>query len=73
MAGWDRIAYEARLDADDVASQRDRVRTVGAGVGVRVGDDARVGINFDYTVRSSPVASREYSRGRGLATMTYGF
>lgn len=73
MAGWDRIAYEARLDADDVASQRDRVRTVGAGVGVRLGDDARVGINFDYTVRSSPVASREYSRGRALATMTYGF
>lgn len=64
---------EARLDADDLASQRDRVRTAGAGVGIRLGDDARVGINFDYTVRSSPVVSREYSRGRALATMNYGF
>ena len=67
-----RIAYEARLDADNMESQRDRVRTAGAGV-VRLGDDARVGVNLDYTVRSSPVASREYSRRRALTTMTYGF
>jgi hypothetical protein len=73
MAGWDRIAYEARLDAGSVGSERDRVRTVGAGVGVRLDDDTRVGINVDYTMRSSPVASREYSRGRVLATMNYGF
>jgi len=72
MAGWDRIAYEARLDAN-VGNQRDRVKTAGAGLGVRLGDEARVGINFDYTVRESPVASREYSRGRILATVTYGF
>ena len=71
-AGIDRIAYEARLDAE-AGNQRDRVRTAGAGVGFRFGQGARLGINFDYTARSSPVASREYLRGRMFATLTYGF
>ena len=73
MAGWDRIVYEARLDAPPTSGEHDRVATYGGGVAVRLSDQTRVGINFDYTTRSSPVDSREYSRGRLLATVTYGF
>ena len=73
MAGWDRIVYEARLDAPSISGEHDRVATYGGGVAVRLSDQTRVGINFDYTTRLSPVDSREYSRGRLLATVTYGF
>jgi hypothetical protein len=72
-AGRDRVAYAVRLDAVDPTSGPDRVSLVGAGLATRLSDQARVGINFDYTIRSSPVASREYSRGRVLSTVTYGF
>ncbi len=73
MAGRDRVAYADRLDAVDPSSQRDRISLFGAGLVARLSDQTRVGINFDYAIRSSPVASREYSRGRVLSTVTYGF
>ena len=73
MAAWDRIVYETRLDATAPSSQRDRVATFGGGVAMRLSDQTRVGLNFDHTSRASPVESREYSRGRLLATVTYGF
>ncbi len=73
MAGWDRIAYDARLDASSTSGGHDRVATYGGGVAVRLSDQTRIGINFDYTSRSSPIDSREYARGRLLATVNYGF
>ena len=73
VAGFERLAYEARLDVPFAVDERDRVRTLGGGIGVRLSDDARVSVNFDHTARSSPVALREYSRGRMFATVNYGF
>ncbi|MGH9372697.1 MAG: outer membrane beta-barrel protein, partial [Vicinamibacterales bacterium] len=72
FAGAERIAYEARLDAPTVADA-DSVRTVGTGIGYRLGDGARLAVNIDHTTRSSPVADREYTRGRLYSTLTYGF
>ena len=73
-AGFDRIAYRARLDAPTtVGDQTDRVKLVGGGVGYRLSDDARLLLNYDYTMRSSPLAVREYSRSRVFATLNYGF
>ncbi|MGH9372201.1 MAG: outer membrane beta-barrel protein [Vicinamibacterales bacterium] len=72
FAGAERIAYEARLDAP-VAADTDSVRIFGTGVGYRLGDGARVAINFDHTARSSPAADREHTRGRLYTTLTYGF
>jgi hypothetical protein len=73
-AGFDRIAYEARLDEPGVPGDlRDRVRLVGGGIGIRLGQDTRLAINYDHTARSSQVATREYSRGRLFATVNYGF
>jgi hypothetical protein len=72
FAGLERISYEARLDAPPV-SESDRIRILGAGVGYRVGNGARLALNFDQMRRSSPAEDREYSRGRLYTTLTYGF
>ena len=73
LGGLERIAYEARLDAVDSVDGTDTVRTAGAGVGYRLGDGSRLGLNFDVARRTSPAPDREYRRGRLYATLTYGF
>ena len=73
IAGVERLAYEARLDVEGARDERDNVRTVGAGLGYRLTDGSRVGLNFDYATRTSPAEEREYSRGRLYGTFTYGF
>ena len=74
MIGFDRIAYEARLDEPQAPEdEADRVRLAGGGIGIRLREDARLAINYDHTERYSPVPSREYSRGRLYATLNYGF
>jgi hypothetical protein len=72
FVGFERIAYEARLDAG-IDADRDRVRTMGGGVGYRLINGARLGINLDHTTRSAAAADREYSRARLYSTLTYGF
>jgi len=72
--GFDRIAYEARLDEpQELGDLRDHVRLIGGGIGVRLGQETRLAINYDHTTRASQVATREYSRGRLFATLNYGF
>jgi hypothetical protein len=71
FGGLERIAYEARLDAA-VPSDRDRVRTLGGGIGYRVGDGARLALNFYHTVRSPPARYRHYARRRLYTTLSYG-
>ena len=74
MMGFDRIAYEARLDEPQlVENQTDRVRLAGGGIGIRLREDARLAMNYDHTVRRSDVPAREYTRGRLYATLHYGF
>ena len=74
FAGFERINYEARLDAPELADVgTDAVRLFGVGVGYRLGDGARLAINFDHTTRSSPSPDREYARGRVYTTLNYGF
>jgi hypothetical protein len=73
FGGAERIAYEARTDLPAAMAETDRVRTFGTGVGYRVGNGARLGLNVDYTIRSSPAADREYARQRVYTTLTYGF
>jgi Putative beta-barrel porin 2 len=72
--GFDRIAYEARLDGPEILDDlTDRVRLAGGGIGVRLSEDARLAINYDHTERFSAVPTRQYSRGRLYATLNYGF
>jgi hypothetical protein len=72
--GFDRIAYEARLDEPQLLdNETDRVRLAGGGIGIRLREDTRLAINYDHTVRDSADPSREYARGRLYATLNYGF
>ena len=73
LAGLERLSYEARPSDPAGRNDRDRVRTVGGGVGYRLGGGSRVGLNFDHTTRSSPADDRNYSRDRLYANLTYGF
>ena len=73
FGGLERIEYQARLDALDALSETDEVRLVGAGLGYRLGDGSRVGVNIDYATRTSPADEREYNRRRIYATLNYGF
>lgn len=73
LGGWERVGSQALLDEPTPQGDPDRVATYGAGVGVRLGDESRVAINFDHTTRSSMVPSREYKPNRMLVTVTYGF
>lgn len=71
--GFDRIAYEARLDGPEILDDlTDRVRLAGGGIGIRLSEDARLAINYDHTERFSAVPTRQYSRGRLYATLNYG-
>jgi hypothetical protein len=48
-------------------------RTVGGGIGIRVGEHLRVTITYDRTQRKSSEASgRDYSRSRVLSSVNYG-
>jgi hypothetical protein len=67
------VAYQALLDDPTPQGDPNGVATYAAGVGVRLGDESRVAINFDHTTRSSTVPSRGYERNRVLAAVTCGF
>ena len=71
--GLERLAYESRIGAAGVDDRFDDIRTVGGGVGYRLGDGSRLGLNIDHTSRASSDDGREYERVRIYATLTYGF
>jgi hypothetical protein len=72
FVAFERLAYKARLDLN-VDADTDRVRTIGGGVGYRLINGARLGLNVDHTARSSADSDRDYARLRLYSTLTYGF
>jgi len=70
--GGDRLAYEPRADAG-AAARGDKLRTIGGGIGYRLGDNSRLSVNIEHTERSSPVEERRYTRRRIFGSLTYGF
>jgi hypothetical protein len=63
--------FEPLTDAFE--GRTDTVVTWGGGVGFRLGDTARLGLNFDQTDRDSVLPGRRYDRQRIFGTVTYGF
>jgi hypothetical protein len=51
----------------------DRVRLLGLGVGRRLGDDLRIGIDVDQVVRTSALAARTFAGIRVGGSLTYGY
>jgi hypothetical protein len=64
-----RERFGAVLDAPD---RTDYVRTLGAGIGYRFGDDLRLGVNLDQQRRTSSAVLRRYESLRLGLSMTYG-
>jgi hypothetical protein len=70
--GAERLEYEGLATAP-TAVRGDTLRTLGGGIGYRLSDNSRLGVNFDNTERSSPVEERRYTRRRIFGSLTYGF
>ena len=72
VGGGERLAYESRVGTFDLAPT-DKLRTLGGGVGYRLGENSRLGVNIEHIERSSRVESRRYTRRRIYGSLTYGF
>ena len=71
--GKQRLAYRDRARADlAVADRLDHIRSYGAGVGYRLGEDLRVGFNVDQQKRESRVDRRKYDGLRYGIAVSYG-
>jgi hypothetical protein len=74
--GRQRLAYRTRSQANGLApieGRTDQVILYGGGVGYRVGENTRIGLNLDYTRRSSPNTTHDYKGLRGGLSVMYGF
>jgi hypothetical protein len=69
-AGRDRLSYQSIEPS--LAERIDRVDQFSAGVGYRLAENARLGLNWEYTRRLSDRADRRYDRRRIVASLLYG-
>jgi hypothetical protein len=68
-----RLAYRDRAGVPIAVPHRtDAVRSLGAGIGYRLGTDLRLGFNVDKARRSSDVAFRPYEGLKYGISLTYG-
>ena len=78
MSAFAALPRGSRLRRDESAigglddPRTDRADLVGAGVGYRVRENARIGFNWEFTERHSDRPERQYERHRLFATFTYG-
>ena len=71
-AGAQRLEYRTRAGATVTAPDRtDRVRSYGAGVGFRLGQELRLGFNLDRERRTSALADRQYEGLKYGTSVTY--
>jgi opacity protein-like surface antigen len=68
--GRQQMAYRAA--AVEGETRTDRADTLGAGVGVRLRENIRIGVNWEWTRRTSVLPNREYERRRVFASLLYG-
>jgi hypothetical protein len=73
MAGGDQLEYRSSVAEDTGMVGTDTTGTAGGGIGYRLGQTARVGINVDFTRRRGHVPDRSFYRRRIFASVTYGF
>ena len=68
-----RLEYRTREGTTVAAPDRtDRIRNYGGGVGVRMGEELRLGFNIDDERRTSVLEDREYKGLRYGVSITYG-
>lgn len=66
----DRLSYQSV--ASSLVERVDHVDLFSAGVGYRLAENARLGLNWEYTRRLSDRPDRRYDRRRLVASMLYG-
>jgi Putative beta-barrel porin 2 len=73
--GRQRLEYRdfAPLDVDSGPRRTDTITTWGGGIGFRLGETARIGVNYEDTARRSPRAERNFDRQRIYGSLAYGF
>jgi hypothetical protein len=67
-----RHRLEYRTSGTDGIARGDHADVLGAGIGIRVRDNVRLGINGEYARRLSERVARQYERRRIFASLTYG-
>ena len=75
-AGRASLAYEALAVGDGNAfgpADRERLLTYGFGIGRRLGESVRVGLDVDYGRRRSSAERREYEGFKAGGSFTYGY
>ena len=71
--GVQRLAYRDRAGAViEVSNRTDYVHTYGGGLGYRLGNDVRLGLNIDRERRTTAVQGREFDGLRYGMAVTYG-
>ncbi|MCC7417057.1 MAG: outer membrane beta-barrel protein [Acidobacteria bacterium] len=72
--GTFRLAYRDRAGVPVAAPDRtDHMKAYGAGIGYRLGQDLRVGVNIDRNERRSPIEDRRYAGIKMGTAITYGY
>ncbi len=72
VAGRERLEYRGTTGGTG-ALPADTTEVGGGGVGYRLGQTARIGVNIDVTRRRSPESHRSYDRRRIFGSVIYGF
>lgn len=67
-----RQAMSYRASGIDGETRRDTAEFVGAGLGYRIRDNARLAVNWEYSRRQSALSQRQYERRRVFASLTFG-
>jgi hypothetical protein len=70
--GRDRLEYRTAIGSAEEAGT-DTTDVGGGGIGYRLADTARIGVNIEFTRRRSPVVLRAFDRRRIFGSLTYGF
>lgn len=70
LGGRQTLSYRSAGVGGD--TRRDTAEIVGAGLGYRIRDNARLGVNWEYSRRQSALNQRQYERQRLFASLTVG-
>jgi len=70
LGGRQKLSYRSTETVGE--ARRDTADIIGAGVGYRLRQDVRLGLNWEFTQRHSPVSAYQYERRRIFASLTIG-
>jgi hypothetical protein len=73
VGGRQRLAYQELAGVEGDFRGTDTITTWGGGIGFRLGETARLGLNYEDAARRSPRPERNFDRQRIYGSLAYGF